>query len=98
LCSSAVQPGYHRSNVVFTMLANDEAVAGMAFGDDGIIASLRPGAVHVSSSTISIELSEQLTALTSARGKSSSPHRYSDAPMLQRRASCSSSQRVTLTR
>jgi len=48
-------------DVVFTMLANDDAVAGMAFGDEGIIASLRPGATHVSSSTISVELSERLT-------------------------------------
>jgi 3-hydroxyisobutyrate dehydrogenase-like beta-hydroxyacid dehydrogenase len=48
-------------DVVFTMLANDDAVADMAFGDDGIIASLRPGATHVSSSTISVDLSERLT-------------------------------------
>lgn len=49
------------ADVVFTMLANDDAVAGMAFGDDGIIASMRPGATHVSSSTISVELSDRLT-------------------------------------
>lgn len=49
------------AGVVFTMLANDDAVAGMAFGDDGIIASMRPGATHVSSSTISVELSDRLT-------------------------------------
>lgn len=50
------------ADVVFTMLANDDAVAGMAFGDDGIIASMRPGATHVSSSTISVELSDRLTS------------------------------------
>jgi 3-hydroxyisobutyrate dehydrogenase-like beta-hydroxyacid dehydrogenase len=47
--------------VVFTMLANDDAVAGVAFGDDGIVASLRPGATHISSSTISVDLSDRLT-------------------------------------
>jgi 3-hydroxyisobutyrate dehydrogenase-like beta-hydroxyacid dehydrogenase len=30
-------------DVVFTMLANDDAVAGAAFGDDGILASLGRG-------------------------------------------------------
>jgi 3-hydroxyisobutyrate dehydrogenase-like beta-hydroxyacid dehydrogenase len=48
-------------DVVVTMLANDDAVAGVAFGEGGIIASLRPGATHVSSSTISVDLSERLT-------------------------------------
>lgn len=50
-----------RGDTVFTMLSDDEAVAGMAFGDDGILASLRPGATHVSSSTISVDLSDRLT-------------------------------------
>lgn len=49
-------------DVVFTMLANDEAVTAVTFGDDGILASLGAGATHVSASTISVALSEQLTA------------------------------------
>lgn len=49
-------------DVVFTMLANDEAVTAVTFGDDGILASLGAGAMHVSASTISVALSEQLTA------------------------------------
>jgi 3-hydroxyisobutyrate dehydrogenase-like beta-hydroxyacid dehydrogenase len=56
-------------DVVFTMLANDDAVAGMAFGDDGIIASLRPGATHVSSSTISVDLSVRLTGAHISAGQ-----------------------------
>jgi 3-hydroxyisobutyrate dehydrogenase-like beta-hydroxyacid dehydrogenase len=56
-------------DVVFTMLANDDAVADMAFGDDGIIASLRPGATHVSSSTISVDLSERLTGAHISAGQ-----------------------------
>jgi 3-hydroxyisobutyrate dehydrogenase-like beta-hydroxyacid dehydrogenase len=50
-----------RGDVVFTMLADDDAVAGTTFGDDGILASLATGATHVSSSTISIDLSDRLT-------------------------------------
>ena len=49
-------------DVVISMLANDEAVEAVTFGDDGIVASLRPGAAHVSSSTVSVALSERLTA------------------------------------
>lgn len=49
-------------DIVISMLANDEAVEAVTFGDGGILASLRPGATHVSSSTISVALSERLTA------------------------------------
>jgi len=47
-------------DVVFTMLANDAAVEAVTLADDGIMASLRPGATHVSSSTISVALSQRL--------------------------------------
>lgn len=49
-------------DVVFTMLANDAAVEAVTLGDNGILASLRPGATHVSSSTISVALSQRLAA------------------------------------
>jgi 3-hydroxyisobutyrate dehydrogenase-like beta-hydroxyacid dehydrogenase len=49
-------------DIVITMLANDDAVDAVTFGDGGIVASLRPGATHVSSSTISVALSERMTA------------------------------------
>ncbi len=48
--------------VVFTMLADDGAVENAAFGEDGILRHLAKGAVHISSSTISISLSERLAA------------------------------------
>jgi NAD binding domain of 6-phosphogluconate dehydrogenase len=38
-----------RGDAVVTMLANDEAVERIVFGPDGVIASLPPGALHVSS-------------------------------------------------
>ncbi len=47
-------------DMVISMLANDEAVAGVTFGDEGIVASLARGATHVSSSTISVALSERI--------------------------------------
>jgi 3-hydroxyisobutyrate dehydrogenase-like beta-hydroxyacid dehydrogenase len=50
-----------RCDAVMTMLANDEAVESVVLGRDGIIANLSPGALHISSSTISVALSQRLT-------------------------------------
>jgi len=66
-------------DIVITMLANDAAVEAVTFGDDGIIASLRPGATHVSSSTISVALSERLTAVHAEAGQ-----RFVAAPVFGR--------------
>src|ERR1700748_1595763 len=49
-----------RGDAVITMLANDKAVESVVLGREGVLASLRPGAVHVSSSTISVALSRRL--------------------------------------
>jgi len=54
--------GACHGEAVMTMLANDEAVESVAFGRDGIVASLPAGAVHVCSSTISVALSRRLAA------------------------------------
>jgi 3-hydroxyisobutyrate dehydrogenase-like beta-hydroxyacid dehydrogenase len=58
-----------RGDVVISMLANDDAVEGTVFGDGGILASLVNGATHVSSSTISVALSERLTAAHAEAGQ-----------------------------
>lgn len=44
------------------MLADDCAVESVSFGESGILENLQPGSVHVSSSTISVDLSEKLAA------------------------------------
>lgn len=51
-----------RGDLVFTMLADDHAVEAVTFGQSGILENLQPGSVHISSSTISVALSEKLTA------------------------------------
>jgi 3-hydroxyisobutyrate dehydrogenase-like beta-hydroxyacid dehydrogenase len=56
-------------DIVISMLANDEAVEAVTFGDDGILASLTAGAIHVSSSTISVALAERLTAAHAEAGQ-----------------------------
>lgn len=48
------------AEVVFTMLANDEALEETVLGPSGILTHLKPGAIHVSCSTISVALSARL--------------------------------------
>lgn len=68
-----------RGDAVVTMLSNDEALESVAFGDGGIVATLPPGAVHVSCSTISVALSERLGETHGAAGQ-----RYVAAPVFGR--------------
>ena len=52
------------ADIVVSMLADDAAVEAVTFGGSdspGILASLRPGATHVSSSTVSVALAGRLT-------------------------------------
>jgi len=49
-----------RADAVITMLADDAAVESVAIGEQGIFDTLRAGALHVSSSTISVALSARL--------------------------------------
>jgi 3-hydroxyisobutyrate dehydrogenase-like beta-hydroxyacid dehydrogenase len=69
--------------MVFTMLADDQAVENVAFGDpdgeQGIVASLRQGATHVSSSTISVAMSQCLAAAHAEAGQ-----QYVAAPVFGR--------------
>jgi 3-hydroxyisobutyrate dehydrogenase-like beta-hydroxyacid dehydrogenase len=68
-----------RSEAVITMLSNDEAVESVTFGKDGIISSLPAGAVHISSSTIGIALSERLAEAHARAGQ-----RFVSAPVFGR--------------
>ncbi|WP_419757207.1 NAD(P)-dependent oxidoreductase [Acidisoma sp.] len=45
---------------VITMLATDDAVENLVFGADGVLAGLPKGAIHISGSTISVDLSQRL--------------------------------------
>src|SRR5712671_5264726 len=66
-------------DAVITMLANDDAVERVVFGDRGIIDSLPAGAIHISSSTISVALSERLDAAHAKAGQ-----RFIAAPVFGR--------------
>jgi 3-hydroxyisobutyrate dehydrogenase-like beta-hydroxyacid dehydrogenase len=57
------------AGAVLTMLFDDAAHEGVVFGQDGVLAALAPGALHISFSTISVALSERLTAEHDGRGQ-----------------------------
>jgi 3-hydroxyisobutyrate dehydrogenase-like beta-hydroxyacid dehydrogenase len=58
-----------RGDAVITMLANDDAVESVVLGRGGVIDSLPKGALHISSSTISVSLSERLSDEHARRGQ-----------------------------
>ena len=58
-----------RSTVVFTMLADDAALEAVLAGEDGIVAGLKPGALHVSMSTIAVATAERLETAHRAHGQ-----------------------------
>src|ERR1700730_4941980 len=55
--------------VAVTMLADDHAVQEAVFGADGMLQALPRGAVHMSTSTISVEMSKRLTTAHMAAGQ-----------------------------
>ncbi|PSJ64102.1 NAD(P)-dependent oxidoreductase [Pseudaminobacter soli (ex Li et al. 2025)] len=81
-----------RGDAVFTMLANDEAVTDVVFSKGGIIDSLARGAVHISSSTISVALSQRLTDAHTRKGQM-----FVSAPVFGRPEVAASGQLAVLT-
>lgn len=71
--------GACKGDVVFTMLADDAAVESAALSEGGILASLAKGAIHVSSSTISVALSKRLSDAHAEAGQN-----YIAAPVFGR--------------
>jgi 3-hydroxyisobutyrate dehydrogenase-like beta-hydroxyacid dehydrogenase len=61
------------------MLSDDAAVEGVVLGESGLLGGLGQGAVHVSSSTISVGLSERLAEAHAKAGQ-----RYVSAPVFGR--------------
>lgn len=57
------------NEAVLTSLANDDALSAVVLGGNGIAAGLPKGAAHISTSTISIQLSERLTEEHAGRGQ-----------------------------
>lgn len=67
------------AKVAITMLADDPALFAVLAGDDGLLAGLPKGALHVSMSTIAVATAETVAARHAERGQ-----RYLSAPVFGR--------------
>ena len=67
--AASIAEGAGGADLVITMLADDHAVSAAALGPAGVLESLAPGAIHVSMSTISVALSQQLANEHHQRGQ-----------------------------
>ena len=68
-----------RDEAVITMLADDGALESVMFGEKSLIGNLGKNAVHTCMATISVGLSERLTALHAEAGQ-----RFVAAPVFER--------------
>ena len=57
-----------RAGVVLTMLADDDALDAVSSGENGLLAA-GPGLLHISCSTVSVALTDRLTAAHGAAGQ-----------------------------
>ena len=55
------------SEIIITMISNDDAIRGVYYGKDGILSALMPGTVIIDSSTISPLLARELARDTAAK-------------------------------
>ena len=67
------------TEVAVTMLADDQAAETVVFGENGLLQGLPKGSIHISSSTISVELSRRIWKAHEERGQ-----RYVAAPVFGR--------------
>ncbi len=67
------------ARVVFSMLADDQAVDAVLGGPDGLLEGLASGALHVSLSTIAVATADRIAARHAERGQ-----RYLSAPVFGR--------------
>jgi len=68
-----------RTGIVFTMLANDEALYAVTEGPDGVLAGLPEGGIMVSMSTVSLAATRRIAAAVKGDGK-----RFVAAPVFGR--------------
>ena len=87
--AKSVIDGTKGADIVITMLADDHAVSTVVFGPDGFADILAQGATHISMSTISVALSQQLAAEHNQRGQ-----HYVSAPVFGRPEAAAAAQLV----
>jgi len=78
------------TDIVISSVADDASLRAVVSGPDGLLAGLRPGAIHVGTSTVSPNLSDELAQLYAAAGG-----RYLAGPVVGRVPAAEAAQLVT---
>jgi 3-hydroxyisobutyrate dehydrogenase-like beta-hydroxyacid dehydrogenase len=78
------------ADIVISSLADDASLSAVVSGPDGILAGLRPGAIHIGTSTVSPGISDELAGLHTAAGG-----RYLAGPVVGRVPAAEAAQLVT---
>ena len=78
------------ADIVISSLADDASLKAVVSGPDGVLAGLRPGAIHVGTSTVSPGLADELASLHVAAGG-----RYVAGPVVGRVPAAEAAQLVT---
>jgi 3-hydroxyisobutyrate dehydrogenase-like beta-hydroxyacid dehydrogenase len=78
------------ADIVISSLADDASLRAVVSGADGVLSGLRPGAVHIGTSTVSPGLSDELAGLHAAAGG-----RYVAGPVVGRVTAAEAAQLVT---
>jgi 3-hydroxyisobutyrate dehydrogenase-like beta-hydroxyacid dehydrogenase len=58
------------SDIVFSMVSNPDALRDIALGPDGVLAGLKPGGIHIDTSTVSPLITRELSAQYTGHGSS----------------------------
>jgi 3-hydroxyisobutyrate dehydrogenase-like beta-hydroxyacid dehydrogenase len=78
------------ADIVISSMADDSSLRSLVTGPDGILGGLRPGAIHVGTSTVSPGLSDELAGLHTGAGG-----RYLAGPVVGRVPAAEAAQLVT---
>ena len=78
------------ADIVVSSLADDASLRAVVSGPDGVLSGLRPGAIHIGTSTVSPGLSDELAGLHAAAGG-----RYVAGPVVGRVPAAEAAQLVT---
>ena len=77
--ANSIQDACRLADAVFTMLPDDEATEAVTLGPGGVVESLPRDAIHIGSSTVSVECSDRIVEAHWNAGK-----QYISAPILVR--------------
>ena len=89
--ANSIQDAFRSADAVFTMLPGDEVTEAVILGPGGVVESLPRKAIHIGSSTVSVECSDRIVAAHWDAGK-----RYVSAPVLTRSGSAADEQLLVI--